>query len=307
MPIHVTRTQIPLSQVDALVQAEHTPKTTFWSPRAGSISVAAAEPAGKYLFRIVCPGDYSERAIRRAYQECVRLAKKFGILSLAIPLLLPENREDLQKEALHLAIRTLQDALDDHSLQVHLTVPSPALHMPAQQRQQLTDYIAGRKKEPRTRIKESYGIECGKSVLAEPMPPSPSMAPSAARKMAPSSAKKLILQPDAGFSETLLKLIDKTGKKDSEIYNKANVSRQHFSKIRNNPNYNPTKATAIAFAIALELDMEQTRDLIGRAGYALTRSSIFDLIIMYFIENKNYDLYDINEALFEFDQNLLGA
>lgn len=117
----------------------------------------------------------------------------------------------------------------------------------------------------------------------------------------------LLAQTDAGFSETLLKLIDETGKKDSAIYKKANISKQHFSKIKNNPHYSPSKATAIAFAIALELDLEQTRDLIGRAGYALTTSSKFDLIVMYFIQQKNYNLFDINAALFEFDQSLLGA
>ena len=121
------------------------------------------------------------------------------------------------------------------------------------------------------------------------------------------SLAELLDQTDAGFSETLLKLIDQTGKKDSEIYTKANVTRQHFSKIRNNRSYKPTKATAIAFAIALELDLEQTRDLIGRAGYALTNSSKFDVIIMYFIGEKNYNLYEINAALFEFDQSLLGV
>ena len=117
----------------------------------------------------------------------------------------------------------------------------------------------------------------------------------------------LLAQTDAGFSETLLKLIDRTGKKDSEIYSKANISRQHFSKIRNNPDYKPTKSTAIAFAIALELDLEQTQDLIGRAGFKLTNSSKFDVIIMYFIEEHNYNIMDINTALFEFDQSLLGA
>ena len=121
------------------------------------------------------------------------------------------------------------------------------------------------------------------------------------------SLAELLAETDAGFSETLLKLIDRTGKKDSEIYSKANVSRQHFSKIRNNPDYKPTKATAIAFAIALELNLEQTRDLIGRAGYALTNSSKFDVIIMYFIRERNYNLFDINAALFEFDQSLLGG
>jgi hypothetical protein len=111
---------------------------------------------------------------------------------------------------------------------------------------------------------------------------------------------------DAGFSETLLKHIDQSGKKDAEIYNRANLSRQHFSKIRNNPGYRPTKPTALALAIALELDLEQTKDLIGRAGYALTNSSKFDLIVMYFIEQRHYDLNDINEALYEYDQSLLG-
>ena len=121
------------------------------------------------------------------------------------------------------------------------------------------------------------------------------------------SLEEMLKKTDAGFSETLLRLIDASGKKDSEVYSRANVSRQHFSKIRNNPGYKPTKATAIAFAIALELNLEETKDLIGRAGYALTYSSKFDVIIMYFIQERNYDLYDINTVLFQYDQSLLGA
>jgi len=114
-------------------------------------------------------------------------------------------------------------------------------------------------------------------------------------------------QIDAGFTQTLLKLIDNTGKKDSEIYKKANISKQHFSKIRSNPNYKPTKPTAIALALALELDVDETCDLIGRAGYALTKSSKFDLIIRYFIEHRNYNVVEINIALYKFDQPLLGS
>lgn len=136
-------------------------------------------------------------------------------------------------------------------------------------------------------------------------------APMAARPvMRKASARpglgEWLKKADAGFSETLLKLIDQSGKKDSVIYARANLSRQHFSKIRNNPAYRPTKPTALALAIALELDLAQTKDLIGRAGYALTKSSKFDLIVMYFIEQKHYDLNDINEALYEYDQSLLG-
>ena len=121
------------------------------------------------------------------------------------------------------------------------------------------------------------------------------------------SLEDMLKQTDAGFTETLLNLIDKTGKKDSEIYKKALLSKQHFSKIRNNANYKPTKATAISLALALELNLEETTDLIGRAGYALTNSSKFDLIIRYAIENGKYNLVEVNCMLFEHDQSLLGS
>ena len=133
-------------------------------------------------------------------------------------------------------------------------------------------------------------------------------APAAVEECAgPMSLLDMLKQEDAGFTETLLKRIDESGKKDSEVYKKANLSKQHFSKIRNNPNYKPTKPTAIALALALELDLEQTKDLIGRAGYALTNSSKFDLIVRYFIEQGNYNVVEINMALYQFDQSLLGC
>lgn len=154
----------------------------------------------------------------------------------------------------------------------------------------------------RNRIRRHRDMElCESSVLRESLPCTPMAAPKAA------SLEDMLKQADAGFTETLLKLIDRTGKKDSEIYKKALLTKQHFSKIRNNPNYKPTKPTAIALALALELDLEATKDLIGRAGYALTNSSKFDLIIRYFIEQGNYNVVEINIALYEFDQTLLGS
>ena len=114
-------------------------------------------------------------------------------------------------------------------------------------------------------------------------------------------------QLEKSFSEELLSIIEKRNLKTSDVYRKANIDRKHFSKIKNNLDYRPSKITAIAFALALELDLNETDDFIGKAGYKLTHSSRFDIIIEYCIENKIYDVLEVNDILYDFGENLIGC
>ena len=93
----------------------------------------------------------------------------------------------------------------------------------------------------------------------------------------------------------------------AEAYNKANIDKKHFHKIKTNKNYKPTKYTVLAFAIALELTLQETKDLMETAGLALSKSILFDVIVSCFIEKKHYDVFELNDVLFEYDQPLLGC
>ena len=281
---------------------------------------AAITPAfnlqAKYVIHTVGPvwdgGSYGEEGyLRSCYENSLRLALEYNCQSIAFPLISTGNYGFPKDKALQIAISAFSEFLLEHEMQICLVVfDRTSFKLSEKLFQSVASYIDqhyvdactfaayGAAKENRPRVRRRRESRC----MQEEMLPCAPMAASKAM-----SLEDMLKQADAGFTETLLKLIDKTGKKDSEIYKKALLSKQHFSKIRNNPNYKPTKPTAISLALALELNLEETKDLIGRAGYALTNSSKFDLIIRYFIEQGNYNVVEINIALYEFDQALLGS
>ena len=141
------------------------------------------------------------------------------------------------------------------------------------------------------------------------------LAPAAPKMQVPSdgsieseSLQEYMKSLDKSFAYKLFDLIDERGMTDIECYKKANVDKKTFSKIKCNPKtYKPSKQTAVAFAIALRLNLDETQDLLASAGLTLSRSFTFDKIIRYFIQKEIYDIFEINEALFEFDQMLLGV
>ena len=339
MPFAIVRNDITAMEVDAVVNTAN-PRPVIGSGVDGAIHQAAGpelltarEKIGRigvgeaaitpgfhlrarYVIHTVGPiwqGGWAgeARLLRSCYDASLALAARTGCKSIAFPLVSSGNYGFPKDRALQIALDAIEGFLTRQEMMVYLVVfDRDAFQLSRQRYQDVASYIDDHYIQETAswtvgRCREALADSCTPMECAQaPAPPRASRKSFPGRKL---SLADLLAKTDAGFSETLLKLIDKTGKKDSEIYTRANLSRQHFSKIRNNPNYQPTKPTAIALALALELDLKQTQDLIGRAGYALTTSSKFDVMIMYFIREKNYNLFDINAALFEFDQSLLGG
>ena len=268
----------------------------------------------KYVIHTVGPvwngGNFGEReALVSCYRRSLALAKELECESVAFPLISTGIFGYPKAQALRVAVDTIGEFLMENDMTVYIVIfDRDAYRISGKLFSDIAEYIDDNYVDEHTdlRREERYRRESldlatmamRESVVGYMIP---------AQKSEDRGLDDLLNRLDAGFSETLLTLIDRTGKKDSEIYKKANVDRKLFSKIRNNPDYKPSKATAVAFAIALELDLEETRDFIARAGFALSHSSKFDVIVEYFIKQKNYDIFQINEALFAFDQSLLGA
>ena len=239
----------------------------------------------KYVIHAVGPrwygGQYGEHdKLVSCYQTALTLAKEHGCESIAFPLISSGIFGYPKDAALKVAIDTISSKLFAD----------------------INAYIDDRYVEEH---RDSYAERISRlhSLAAEescPIPAAPMVAKAA-------SLDDALKQIDESFSEMLLRKIDECGMTDAECYKKANIDRKLFSKIRTDKLYRPSKPTVIAFALALELPLDELKDMLSKAGFALSHSSKFDIIVEYFVERGNYNVFEINEALFAFDQSLIGA
>lgn len=242
-----------------------------------------------------------EALLASCFKNSLRLAKEKECESIAFPLISTGSYGFPKPLALQIAVREISSFLMENELQIYLVVfEKQSFELSEKLFKSVSSYID--ENYVCEKINAEYKMSNLRSyeLLFEA-----SDTPRYGTICSNPNLDGMLENLDKGFSETLLALIDRTGKKDSEIYKRANVDRKLFSKIRNNADYRPSKTTAIAFAIALELDLDETSDLLSRAGYALSQSSKFDVIVKYFIENKKYDIFELNSVLFEFDQPLI--
>lgn len=330
MPFDIVRNDITNMQVDAIVNAaSRLPRVgagvdSAIHKKAGPSLLAARKEIGyirpgtaaitpgfglgaEYVIHAATPtwidGAHGEaEALRSAYDMSLALAAERGCDSIAFPLLASGNHGFPKQKALQVAVAAFSEFLMENEMQIYLVVfGKESLRLSGKLVHNVAcyideNYVDAYEQTLRPRYQMSRNLEMSDVCMAS-MPCEESSL----------SLDEYIKNKDAGFTETLLSLIKKKGLKNATVYKRANISKQHFSKLINDPNAKPSKQTAIALSLALELNLDATRDLIGRAGYALTNSSTFDLIIRYFIEHGQFNVIEINIALYEFDQSLLGA
>lgn len=259
----------------------------------------------KYIIHAVGPiweggGNNEENLLRSAYLYSLKLALEEGIGSISFPLISSGIYGFPKDKALKIAISAISEFLLKHDMDIYLVIYGKDTVLLSEKLFfEIEEYIDDNYVESSPRVLEKYELQ--DAVYEE------SILKSKVSFKKKRELANMVDEADESFSRMLLRLVDDKGITDVEAYKGANIDRRLFSKIKNNKNYSPSKITAISFAISLKLNLDETEDLLSRAGYALSPSSKFDIIIQFFIEEGNYDIFQINEALFSFDQDLLGV
>lgn len=241
------------------------------------------------------------------------LAKEYGCESLAFPLISSGIYGYPKDRALKAAVDTISDFLLENDMMVYLVIfDRHAYQISGALFADIAAYIDElyvdehtEDRSARLRSMNAFRVEASAACEAP-------VCQDAIQQCADSASQTMSLvdalgRMDESFSEMLLRKIDERGMTDAQCYKKANIDRKLFSKIRSDKGYKPSKPTVIAFAIALELPLAEMKDMLMKAGFALSHSNKFDIIVEYFIEHGNYNVFEINEALFAFDQSLIGA
>ena len=282
-----------------------------------AVITAGFELPAKFVIHTVGPiwqgGNHNEaQHLNDCYSNSLELARQNKCTSIAFPLISSGIYGYPGDQALQIAISAIGKFLLKHEMLVYLVVYDPKSFALSEKlfsaiERYIDDNYIEEHKSRRTRNIEPYEYnqvnECRSMMTSQDLyMEAPSPVSRSGR-----SLDDVVSQLDESFPQMLLRLIDEKETTDVETYKKANIDRKLFSKIRSGRGYTPSKVTAVAFAIALELNLDEAKDLLGKAGFTLSRSSIFDVIISYFIEESNYDIFEINQALFVYQQALLGA
>lgn len=240
----------------------------------------------------------AEILLRESYKNCLNIAMQLKVKSIAFPLISSGSYGYPKKRAMVVAQEEILRFLEMNDLMIYLVVyDKESLTISEDFQLNVIQYIGTNyvlRREHSARKMQTYDSR-NRDVRSRQIQPKKT------------SLETSINNVKEGFTKTLLSLIDETGQKDSYIYKKANIDRKLFSKIRNNPHYRPSKNTILAFAIALELSLLKTNNLLSKAGYILSESIPFDVIISYCLKKEIYDIYEVNNILFLYDQELLGS
>ena len=296
--------------------------------RGDAVITPGFDLIAKYVIHTVGPiwdgGEHGETdCLRSCYQKSLELALENNCKSIAFPLIATGNYGFPKDQALQIAVSTISNFLLKHDMMVYLVVFSEkAFSLSEKLFKDVESYIDEHYVDER--LEEEYRDNWSEGIRrewrfirerrrqkanldAEDLDYCASILLPNASGNAKMSLEAMLEKEEMTFSEALLDWLIKKNLNDPDVYKKANIDRKLFSKIRKNPDYKPKKNTAIALALAMELDLEETKEFIGRAGYALTHSSKYDIIIEYFILQKNYNVFEINEVLFAYNYPLIGC
>lgn len=339
MPIQIIRNDITVMEVDAIVNAANSTLLggggvdgaihkaaggellkkclTLGGCKTGNAKITPGYrlPA-KYIIHTVGPvwhgGDKNEsEKLASCYRSSLELANENGCKTVAFPLISAGAYGYPKAQALKIALDTVSAYLLTHDMTVYIVLFDKELTL-------IGDKLYSNIKKYIDDVYVDLHINDQSVLLPEEVQSTKLLFQSAEQCIQQNDICETVVQPpskskledrlsiiDESFSQMLLRKIDEKGMTDAECYKKANVDRRHFSKIKNQPSYKAGKTTVLAFCFALELSLEETKEMLLKSGYALSHSDKFDIIVEYFIMSKNYNLFAVNEALFEFDQQLI--